>query len=238
MFISLPDIIILAGGSGSRLREAVPDLPKPMAPINNKPFLKYQLDFINSLGFKRVIFSTGYMGHVIESFFGNNYKDLDLAYAAEPHPMGTGGAIKFAFTQVKSPHFMVLNGDTMFSIDLDNFFQKHVEELAPVSVALRKVSDASRYGTVKLNKEGVITDFSEKQAQSGESLINGGIYLFASRFFKKLELPEVFSAEKDLFPELVRNEQLYGQAFDAYFIDIGIPEDYNRAQHEFLRFKY
>jgi D-glycero-alpha-D-manno-heptose 1-phosphate guanylyltransferase len=238
MFMSLPDIIILAGGSGSRLREAVPDLPKPMAPINNKPFLEYQLDFIHSLGFKRVIFSTGYLGQVIETFFGDSYKELELEYAAEPQPMGTGGAIKFAFSRVQTPHFMVMNGDTMFNIDLDKFFQKHVEELAPVSVALRKVSDASRYGTVKMNRVGVITSFAEKLAQSGESLINGGIYLFASRFFKKLNLPEIFSAEKDLFPELVKKEQLYGQAFDAYFLDIGIPEDYKRAQHEFLRFKY
>lgn len=238
MFISLPDIIILSGGSGSRLREAVPDLPKPMAPINNKPFLEYLLDFINSLSFRRVIFSTGYKGEVIESFFGEKYKNLELVYAAEPKPLGTGGAIKFAFSQVKSSHFMVLNGDTMFNIDLDKFFQKHIEKLSPVSVALRKVSDASRFGTVTLNRDGLIADFAEKQSQGGESLINGGIYLFASRFFKKLDLPEVFSAEKELFPELVKNEQLYGQAFDAYFIDIGIPEDYKRAQHEFIRFKH
>lgn len=236
--MSLPDIIILAGGSGSRLREAVPDLPKPMALINNKPFLEYQLDYIHSFGFQRVIFSTGYKGHVIESFFGPRYKEIDIVYAAEPHAMGTGGAIKFAFSQVQTPHFMVMNGDTMFSIDLDNFFQKHVEQLSPVSVALRKVIDSSRYGTVKLNSKGVITDFAEKHPEGGEGLINGGIYLFASRFFKKLNLPEVFSAEKELFPELLKNEQLHGQVFDAYFLDIGIPEDYTRAQHEFLRFKY
>lgn len=236
--MALPDIIILAGGSGTRLREAIPDLPKPMAPVNNKPFLEYQLGYINSYGFKRVIFSTGYLGHVIEDFFGNRYKEIELAYAAEPRPMGTGGAIRFAFDQVQTPHFMVMNGDTLFNIDLDTFFQKHVERLAPVSVALRKVDDVSRYGSVKLNPDGLITDFAEKQTQTKEGLINGGTYLFATRFFKKLELPEVFSAEKELFPDLAKNEQLFGQAFDAYFLDIGIPGDYKRAQDEFLRFKY
>ncbi|GAB1405160.1 hypothetical protein MASR1M74_23390 [Lentimicrobium sp.] len=117
-------------------------------------------------------------------------------------------------------------------------FSKHVERLAPVSVALRKVDDVSRYGSVKLNPDGLITDFAEKQTQTKEGLINGGTYLFATRFFKKLELPEVFSAEKELFPDLAKNEQLFGQAFDAYFLDIGIPGDYKRAQDEFLRFKY
>ena len=149
MFIAYPDIIILAGGLGTRLNQTVPDTPKPMAPVNGKPFLQYLLNHINEAGFRRVILSTGYLSEKIESYFNIRYKDLELLYSVEDEPLGTGGAVQLAFAQVQTPHFMVMNGDTFFRINLDLLFQKHIEQLADVTMALRQVEDASRYGSVK-----------------------------------------------------------------------------------------
>jgi len=237
MFIDFPDIIILAGGLGTRLRDSVKDLPKAMAPVIGKPFLEYQFDFINNFGYKRVILSTGYLGSTIENYFGNKYKKLDLVYSVEPESLGTGGAVKLAFNKVISPHALILNGDTLFGINLDQFFQKHIESLAQVSIALRKVEDASRYGLVECSPYGNITGFHEKTEDSFPGLINGGIYLVKSTYFRNLTLPDKFSLERDMFAKMIDPEKYKAQVFDDYFLDIGIPADFARAQNEFNAFK-
>jgi len=237
MFMAFPDIIILAGGLGTRLSDAVPDLPKAMAPVNGKPFLEYQFDFINRFGFKKVILSTGHLSSSIENYFGNSYKNLELVYSIEVEPLGTGGAVKLAFQKVTSPHAMILNGDTLFRIDLDKFFQKHIEDLAKVSMALRQVSDASRYGLVECSPYGNITGFREKSEGNSPGLINGGVYLIKSSYFRNLTLPDKFSLEKDLFDKMLEPDIYKAQVFTDYFLDIGIPADYSRAQQEFNAFK-
>lgn len=237
MFMDFPEIILLAGGLGTRLRDAVPDLPKAMAPVNNKPFLEYQLDYINRFGPRKVILSTGYLSNSIENYFGSGYKNLDLIYSFENEPLGTGGAIRLAFSHVCSPHAMVMNADTMFRINLDSFFQSHIENLANVSIALRKVDDISRYGAVEINEESEIVAFREKSGIKSSGFINGGIYLIKTRFFKGLDLPEKFSLENEMFPAFRSHKKYFGAIFDNYFLDIGIPEDYNRAQCEFNEFK-
>lgn len=236
MFIDFPDIIILAGGLGTRLKESVNDLPKAMAPVNGKPFLEYQFDFINLFGYKRVILSTGYLSSSIENYFGKKYKNLELVYSIETEPLGTGGAVKLAFNKVETPHTLILNGDTLFRINLDLFFQKHIENLAEVSIALRPVDDASRYGQVECMENGSITAFREKSAESYPGLINGGIYLIKSKYFRSLDLPAKFSLEKDLFAAMLNPESYMAQIFNNYFLDIGIPTDYARAQTEFNEF--
>lgn len=237
MFIDFPDIIILAGGLGTRLRDSVKDLPKAMAPVNGKPFLEYQFDFINNFGYKRVVLSTGYLGSAIENYFGNKYKNLELVYSAESEPLGTGGAVKLAFSKIISPHALILNGDTMFRINLDQFFQKHIEDLAKVSIALRHVDDASRYGLVECSPYGNITGFHEKSGDTFPGLINGGTYLVKTKYFRNLNLPVKFSLERDLFAKMLDPEIYRAQVFDDYFLDIGIPADYARAQNEFNAFK-
>ena len=232
MFMELPDTIILAGGLGTRLRDAVRDIPKSMAPINGKPFLDYQLQFIKAAGFKRVIISTGYLGEQIREYFGNSYRELEIQYSHETEPLGTGGAIKKAFSLVQTPHALVLNGDTMFRIDPDLFFQRHIEKLADVSIALRMVDNASRYGQVKCNSDNQIIAFSEKSAKAEPGIINGGIYLISSRYFRACLLPDKFSFEKDFLEQQINASAIYGQVFNDYFLDIGIPEDYQRAQNE------
>ena len=235
MFIKLPDVIILAGGLGTRLRGEVKDAPKSMAPVNGRPFLEYQLQQIHAAGLKRVILSTGYLGEQVQAYFGNRFMDMDILYSHEKEPLGTGGAIKLAFSQVKTPYAMIFNGDTLFRINLDMFFQRTIEKLANVSIALRFVEDASRYGSVECDVEGRILSFNEKTNTRKSGLINGGIYLIASRYFRQFDLPEVFSLEKDFFGPQVKEGYFSGQVFDNYFLDIGIPEDYQRAQHEIGR---
>jgi D-glycero-alpha-D-manno-heptose 1-phosphate guanylyltransferase len=237
MFIDFPDIIILAGGLGTRLRDSVQNLPKAMAPVNGKPFLEYQFDFISKFGFRKVILATGYLSVSVENYFGNKYKNLELVYSVEPKPLGTGGAVKLAFSQVTTPHTLILNGDTMFRINLDQFFQKHVENLALVSIALRRVEDATRYGLVECDENMHITAFREKSDDSFPGLINGGTYLIRSKYFRNLNLSDNFSLEKDVFARMLEREKYKAHIFNNYFLDIGVPSDYLRAQTEFNEFK-
>lgn len=236
MFIQLPDIIILAGGLGTRLKEEVENLPKVMAPVNGKPFLEYLLDYIAKSGFQRVILSTGYLSHFIQDYFRDKYKTIDIVYSIEEEPLGTGGALKKAFKQVHTPFFMVMNGDTMFRINLQKFFDRHIEFLANLSIALRPVDDASRYGKVVCREDSTIISFDEKSSDGQPGLINGGIYIIKSKYFNKLALPDKFSIEKDFLNHNVKDDEFIGQVFDDYFIDIGIPQDYKRAQIEFNAF--
>lgn len=237
MFMLLPDIIILAGGLGTRLRGEVNNLPKVMAPINGKPFLEYLLDYISLAGFQRVILSTGYMSKVIEDYFGDHYKSIELVYSKEEEPLGTGGAIKLAYEKVSTPFFMVMNGDTFFRINLQQFFNHHIDILPEISIALRNVNDASRYGRVTCSSDGFITSFQEKSDSHESGLINGGIYIVRSKYFNLLNLPSKFSFEQNLLQKEVNKDCFLGQVFDDYFLDIGIPEDYKRAQIEFNAFK-
>lgn len=236
MFMQLPDIIILAGGLGTRLRSEVSDLPKTMASVNGKPFLEYLLLYINNMGFQKVILSTGYMSEVIENHFGNNFKSVNIDYSVEKEPLGTGGAISLALDHVETPYFIVMNGDTFFPINLQRFFQTHVEYLADTTIALREVPDASRYGQVEINDQQIITAFQEKSNNKNVGLINGGTYIIRTKYFKKFELPQKYSFEKDWLQKYVSSENIRGQVFNDYFLDIGIPEDYRRAQSELKPF--
>jgi len=151
--------------------------------------------------------------------------------------VGTGGAVKLSFKKVTSPHALILNGDTLFRINLDLFFQNHIEDLAKVSMALRMVEDASRYGLVECSPYRNITGFHEKSQTKSPGLINGGIYLIKSTYFRSLNLPEKFSLENDLFVKMLEPDKYKAQVFNDYFLDIGIPDDYKRAQIEFNAFK-
>lgn len=236
MFLSYPDIIILAGGFGTRLKAEVSDVPKPMAPVNGRPFLEYILNHIERQGFNRVILSTGYLGNVISEYFGKKYRSIILDYTVEEEPLGTGGAIKLAAEKVHSPYFIIMNGDTFFPINLQLLFQTHVEHLANLTLALREVPDSSRYGKVDCLKNGRITRFNEKSSENQPGLINGGIYILNTKFFKRFEFPEKFSFEKDFLQKHIDSSEFYGQIFNDYFLDIGIPEDYKRAQTELNAF--
>lgn len=228
----MKEAIILAGGFGTRLQGVIKDLPKPMAPIHNRPFLTYILDNLAVAGCEHVVLSTGYLHEKIEEYFGKNYGKLQISYAQEKEPLGTGGAIRYALTFCQTDEVLVLNGDTIFKVDWSKFIQFHQQKNALLSIVLRQVDDVARYGSVTIDAQNRISLFTEKNAVAGKGLINGGIYLINKQLFDKYPQPEKFSFEKDVMEQLYKKEYFYGLASDGYFLDIGIPEDYARAEKE------
>lgn len=218
--------IILAGGLGTRLRTMVPDLPKPMAPIHNKPFLAHLLDYLEAQGIRRVTFSVHYMHEKIQAYFQTQYNHILIDYVVEEELLGTGGAIAYALAAIKpqQPVF-VLNGDTFVKLDYRAMFAAGYGHT--LVMALRSMADCSRYGGVVVEEETIV-GFQEKGVV-GPGLINAGVYLLDPALFSGYLLPKQFSFEQDfLMPHLAL---LKPRAFLAnhYFIDIGIPADYAQA---------
>ena len=226
------EAIILAGGFGTRLQNVVKDLPKPMAPVNGRPFLTYILDYLIDYQYNKVVLSVGYLHEKIETFFGTHYKSLTIDYAVEEEPLGTGGGILNAMSKCTADNVLVINGDTMFKVDLDAFERFHEEKGGLLSIVLREVEDVSRYGSVTISDDNLIALFAEKQVTSGRGYINGGVYLINRKLFEKHPQPKKFSFEKDLMTKFYTQELFYAMPSNGYFIDIGIPKDYAQAQEE------
>ena len=226
------EVIILAGGFGTRLQGVVKDVPKPMAPVNGRPFLTYILDYLIEYQYNKVVLSVGYLHEKIEDYFGHQYKSLEIDYAVETEPLGTGGGIAYAMSKCSSDNVLVINGDTMFKVNLTEFEQFFTEKCCLLSIVLREVEDVSRYGSVTIGNNNMIILFSEKGISAGHGFINGGIYMINRALFDKYPQPKKFSFEKDLMEKYYTRELFYAMPSDGYFIDIGIPEDYARAQNE------
>jgi len=222
------EAIVLAGGLGTRLRSVVSDLPKSMAPVGGRPFLALLLDALDAGGFERVILAVGYKSDAIREHFGERYRTLQLRYSTELEPLGTGGAIRLALEQATAPEVFVLNGDTYLELDYRAMRAAHLQTAASLTVAVQAVPDASRYGALDMDA-GRIRGFLEK-GRSGPGLINAGVYLLARTLLDRYALPCVFSFESDVLVPHVR--EIAPLAFEASgtFIDIGVPEDYARAQ--------
>ncbi|AEA34633.1 D-glycero-D-manno-heptose 1-phosphate guanosyltransferase [Hippea maritima] len=221
------EAIVLAGGLGTRLRSVVSDVPKPMAPINDKPFLEYILEFLNNQNIKKVILSVGYKWEVIKDYFGDKYKDIELVYNIEKEQLGTGGAIKDSLRLTKNDEVYVLNGDTFFDVDLS----KMKLDSNLIEIALKEMKDFDRYGVVEIDEDGYIQNFKEKSYYN-QGFINGGIYLLKREIFDDFNLPKKFSFEEFLENNF-QNLKAKGKVFNSYFIDIGIPEDYEKAKRYF-----
>lgn len=227
------EAIILAGGLGSRLQAAVPDLPKPMAPINGRPFLEYLLDFWDGQGVDRFVLSVGYKRHIIEGHFTDRYKGRAVDYAVEERPLGTGGGLLLALKRLRQTGpFLIVNGDTFFEIDLMSMLRYHQKKRAEVTIALREVEANRRYAGVEIDKEGKITTFDNRVRTVGRALINGGVYLAEeSAFADQAPASDApVSIEDQIYPRmLAAGKRMYGFPSTGRFIDIGIPEDYRRA---------
>jgi D-glycero-alpha-D-manno-heptose 1-phosphate guanylyltransferase len=228
------EAIILAGGMGKRLRNVVSDLPKPMADINGIPFLEYLIKYLASYNIKKIIMSVGYKSEIIKNYFGEKFNDTEISYALEKMPLGTGGGIALAMQKAQTNDVFVLNGDTFFNISLTNLARFHAEKNASLTVALRKMENASRYGSIVINKSNRIEAFIEKNKKMDEALINGGIYILNKSVFLNYDMPEKFSFEKDFLQKYFKNENFFGLEFNDYFIDIGIPSSYRQAQSDFV----
>ncbi len=227
------EAVILAGGFGTRLSHVLGDVPKPMAPVYGKPFLTYLFRRLEQAGVRHIILATGYLHEVVQRYFGEQYRTLRISYSQEDKPLFTGGAILQASRLIKGDNFLVLNGDTLFDIDLEAFCTFHLRHTAHLSLALREVEDTARYGAVQMNDNQVVA-FREKDTTIGNGLINGGIYAIQRDWLQHLNMQEKFSFEKEVLQTMVDQESFYGLAFRNYFIDIGVPEDYYRAQREFV----
>jgi D-glycero-alpha-D-manno-heptose 1-phosphate guanylyltransferase len=225
------EAIILAGGLGTRLRSAVPDLPKCMAPVAGRPFLHYVISYYQSQGIEKFIFSLGYMHEIIEEFLRKELLTTNYQLSIEKEPLGTGGAIRLACKKATEKTVLVLNGDTFFKIKSDKLSSFHNMCGADCTLSLKPMKNFDRYGVVELNKDYSIKDFQEKKYYEN-GLINGGVYaLHAPKFLEK-PLPKKFSFEKDYLEKFYTSRRMFGVAQDQYFIDIGIPEDYEKAQVE------
>lgn len=227
--------IILAGGLGTRLRDAVPDLPKCMAPVAGKPFLHYVVNHFRQQGVEQFIFSLGYRHEVIVDYIKKNYPSGEMEYVIEAEPLGTGGAIRLAGEKAAHEQVLVTNGDTLFRIDAGKLAEFHRQKQAECTLSLKPMENFDRYGLVELQEpDHTIASFREKQYyRSG--LINGGIYALDIKKFIKKAWPVKFSFEKHYLEQFFTSGSIYGHVQDEYFIDIGIPEDYEKANSDFQK---
>ncbi len=225
--------ILLCGGMGTRLRSVVSDRPKPMADICGKPFLQYLLEMLRDKGITEVIFALGYMGEMIEEYFQDGSAfGLKIAYSYEEEPLGTGGAIRNALPKILEEEVLVLNADTYFPMDYQGLYRFHQENDGDFSLATRAVPDISRYGAVRRDAAGRILAWNEKLGDDGQKSlageINGGIYVMKKSLIA--EIPEgKQSLEQGCIPKwLSEGKRIFGLPFEGYFMDIGIPKDYQQ----------
>ncbi len=228
----LSECIILAGGLGTRLKSVVNDVPKVLADINGKPFLHYIIEKLCAQKVAHLILSVGYKHEMIEAFCKQQHPNLKISYALEEEPLGTGGGIALALQQAQSENILIINGDTFFHINYDQLWQLHKTHQSSFSVALKPMKNFDRYGSVIIDEKNRIKGFKEKQYQA-EGTINAGVYLLNKKDFQKLSFQQKFSFEKDFMEMYFKDFGMYGFSFDNYFIDIGIPEDYYKAQQDF-----
>jgi D-glycero-alpha-D-manno-heptose 1-phosphate guanylyltransferase len=221
------EAIVLAGGFGTRLHKVVADVPKPMAPIAGRPFLEILLSSLSRKGFSRVVLSLGFKAKLISDFFGSRFAGMDLEYVVEEIPLGTGGATRLAAASCDRDHFFVFNGDTYLDLDAERLEELWQTKKNSIVVG-RWVQDTARFGRLLL-KDDRITSFDEKGI-SGSGVINAGCYVLARDALSKFPLNQPFSIEIDYLNHEVINKAVYAFVTEGMFIDIGVPEDYARAQ--------
>lgn len=232
----MKECIILAGGLGTRLQPVVKDIPKCMANIAGKPFLHYIFQYLADQKFEHIVLALGYKSEVVIKWIESLNFPFQISYVIEKEALGTGGAIKYASDKIKNGSFFVINGDTFFDINTEQLERLHQSVDADITIALKPMVDFDRYGAVVLSGKNRIIQFKEKQfCKNG--LINGGIYLIKKQLLETLNLPDKFSFEKDIMEEKISEIKIYGQEQDCYFIDIGIPSDFEKANQDFVKWK-
>ena len=221
------NVVVLAGGLGTRLRQVVQDVPKPMADISGTPFLALILENLIAYGADEFILCVSHLRHVIRGYFGDSFHGVPVRYSVEEEPLGTGGAVKQAVELFGLSDILVVNGDTFVQADYARFWKECAGE--PLSVLLKAVDNADRYGRVEVQDDRIIS-FKEKSANGLAGLINAGVYRMESGLFQ--EMPRRFSLEKDFLEPHVNELRPYVFLAGDYFIDIGIPESYAQACRE------
>lgn len=225
------EMIILAGGFGTRLRSVISGVPKPIAPIANRPFLEYLLDYWISQDIQRFILSTGYLSQIIQEHFGNSYRGAVISYVEEPSPLGTGGALRLVLNKTSWTNeiALMINGDTWFPVDLTTMCHEASQQNTPITIALKAMENNDRYSGVEVGDNGKVQSFG--CSTKGALLINAGCYLFNVVSLKQelVGMPEAFSLENDFLVAYAANGYVGSSIQDKPFLDIGIPEDYQKA---------
>ena len=225
------EAIILAGGFGTRLRHVVSDVPKPMALVDGRPFLRYILDDLIQKGISRIVIAVGYRKEIIINFLGDSYRGVDIVYSVEEMPLLTGGAIKKALKKCESDTVFIVNGDTYFDVELSEMQLFKRKSGAKCVIASTYMYEFDRYGTLNLDKNNIILGFEEKK-KLDKGVINGGIYLIDRNYLDDIE-KDIFSLEKEVFEYKVGKHEFAAFISNGYFIDIGVPNDYIKAQDDF-----
>ena len=223
------EAIVLVGGKGTRLRSVVSDVPKPMAPVKDKPFLEYLLNELIDQGISKVVLAVGYKAETLIEYFGNRYKNIEIEYSIEENSLGTGGAIKKALELTTESNIVIVNGDTFSKVNLVEMMRKHLKNRADLTIATKTMRKFDRYGQV-LSENDKIVGFREKQ-YCDEGNINIGTYIIKKNFFKDVKTEEVFSFENDIMEKYFDEMNFISYLSDTIFIDIGIPEDYEKIQN-------
>ena len=226
------EAIVLAGGFGTRLRELVPNLPKAMAPVSGRPFLEILLGTLARKGFRRLVLALGYMAESVVDHFGEKFAGMNLVYEIERVPLGTGGAVRRALGRCEADHVFVLNGDTYLDLEVDEVEAQWQREHVPIIVA-REVPDTLRYG--RLNTIGRRVVGFVAQGLAGSGLINAGCYVFPKDIARQFPADETFSLESDFLAKSVTQSPFHFFVCRGDFVDIGVPDDYVRAQSELAK---
>jgi len=236
------EAIILAGGFGTRLASRLEGVPKSMAPVAGRPFLEILLAQLHRAGCTRAVLSVGHLHTVIQNHFGSSFNGMTVDYAIEPAPLGTGGAIRLALARAREPFVLVLNGDTLLEADYAGMMRFHINQGAEVTIAVVHHPDVARYGGVVIDGDRVIGYEEKRRSGSGptqgptQGWISAGAYVFNRNIKWPAALPEKFSIELDFFAPQIARLRPAAYKVDGYFLDIGIPEDLDRAQTELARF--
>ncbi len=234
MDLAKMSVVIMAGGLGTRIRDKVKDVPKPMIPFAGKPFLYYKLMQLKQAGFRHIILTIGFMGDKIQAYFkdGRTF-GLRVQYSMEEEPLGTGGGLKKVAHLISGPFFM-LNADTFYELNWQDMANAYKTTGAPHMMMLTDPLNPGQEGTVKQDSGGYIVEFEEKSRLYEGKRINGGVYILDPSIFEMLP-PGKSSIEKDMFPRLARLHTLKGYYYKGYFIDIGTPRFYDQFEQDIAR---
>ena len=233
-----PTSVILAGGLGTRLREAVPDSAKSVAPVGGAPFLVHLLKQLRKAGACRVVLCTGHRAQQVGREIGSHFDGIQIVYSTEDQQLGTGGALRLAWETFRGTGpegWIVMNGDSYFDVDLTEFWREHQSCGGAATLAAAEVADGSRYGSLNWDESGRVTRFGEKEKANGVGLrwINAGVYAFAPEFMNALNAVTPLSLEREVFPGWI-SRGIHVFARKARFIDIGTPDSYQAAQDFFV----
>jgi D-glycero-alpha-D-manno-heptose 1-phosphate guanylyltransferase len=228
------DAIILAGGRGTRLREIIGDLPKVLAPVNNRPFLDVVLSFLNKCGcVQKVVIAVGYLADKVMKEYADRHEyDFEILFSEEKELLGTGGAIRKALSYTKTADVLALNGDSYVDVNIADFIETHRKKHAAMTIVLTELQNTSRYGRVKVNGGQRIVSFEEKTPGQAAEYVNAGMYLFKRELIYSIQENKTISLEKELLP-IFLEKGVYGHVSHGRFMDIGVPDTYSMAQKFF-----